>query len=170
MKCKGPGIPLQMFSLGQLVWLEGSNIKTTHPKAKLAPKYHDPFKILSTTPTNSCLQLPPAWRIHSMFYNSLLTPYKETKEHSPNFTQLPPDIVEGEKNHYEVETILDAQPTSNQRGIQYLIKWVGYLNFENSWIPASGMKHTFKLVQEFHLQHSNAPKLPNNNTLQMQQL
>src|SRR5712672_159749 len=71
MKHKGPGIPSQTFSPGQLVWLEGSNIKTTHPKAKLAPKRHGPFKILSTTPTNSRLQLPPAWRIHPMFHNSL---------------------------------------------------------------------------------------------------
>src|SRR5712672_237743 len=151
MKRKGPGIPSQTFSPGQLVWLEGSNIKTTHPKAKLAPKRHGPFKILSTTPTNSRLQLPPAWRIHPMFHNSLLTPYKETKEHGPNFTQPPPDIVEGEEDHYEVETVLDARPTPNRRGIQYLIKWVGYPNSENSWIPASGMKHASKLVQEFHL-------------------
>ena len=150
MKRKGPGTPSQTFSPGQLVWLEGSNIKTTHPKAKLAPKRHGPFKILSMTPTNSRLQLPPAWRIHPMFHNSLLTPYKETKEHGPNFTQPPPDIVEGEEDHYEVETVLDARPTPNRRGIQYLIKWVGYPNSENSWIPASGMKHASKLIQEFH--------------------
>ena len=168
MKRKGPGTPSQTFSPGQLVWLEGSNIKTTHPKAKLAPKRHGPFKILSTTPTNSRLQLPPAWRIHPMFHNSLLTPYKETKEHGPNFTQPPPDIVEGEEDHYEVETVLDARPTPNRRGIQYLIKWVGYPNSENSWIPASGMKHASKLVQEFHTRHPNAPKPPNSSTLQAQ--
>jgi hypothetical protein len=38
MKLKGPPNPSQSFTLGQLVWLEGTNIKTTHPKAKLAPK------------------------------------------------------------------------------------------------------------------------------------
>jgi hypothetical protein len=104
-----------------------------------------------------------------MFHNSLLTPYKETKEHGPNFTQPPPDIVEGEEDHYEVETVLDARPTPNRRGIQYLIKWVGYPNSENSWIPVSGMKHASKLVQEFHLRHPNAPKPPNNSMLQAQQ-
>ena len=30
---------------GELVWLEGTHIKTSHPIAKLAPKHHGPFKI-----------------------------------------------------------------------------------------------------------------------------
>jgi hypothetical protein len=108
MKRKGPLSPSQSFTLNQLVWLNGTNVKTTHPKAKLAPKRHGPFKILSTTPTNSRLQLPPTWRIHPVFHNSLLTPYKETPEHGPNYTRPPLDIVEGETDHYEVEAVVDS--------------------------------------------------------------
>jgi hypothetical protein len=160
MKRKGPDAPSQTFTVNQLVWLEGTNIKTTHPKAKLAPKRHGPFKILSTSPTNSRLHLPPAWRIHPVFHNSLLTPYQETPEHGPNFTQPPPQIVEGETDHYEVETVLDSRPTRNRRGIQYLIKWKDYSNTENSWIPASGMRHAKDLVNAFHRRHPRAPKPP----------
>jgi hypothetical protein len=153
MKRKGPSAASQKFVVDQQVWLEGTNVKTTHPKAKLAPRRHGPFKILSTMPTNSRLKLPPSWRIHPVFHNSLLTPYKETPEHGPNYTQPPPEIVEGEDEHYEVEIILNARPTPNKRGIQYLVKWKGYPDSENSWIPSSGMKHAQNLVQEFHSRH-----------------
>jgi hypothetical protein len=61
MKCKGPPFASQKFSKGQLVWLEGTNIKTTHPKVKLSPRRHGPFKIVTTTATNSRLQLPKQW-------------------------------------------------------------------------------------------------------------
>jgi hypothetical protein len=144
------------YSEGQLVWLEGTNIKTTHPKVKLSPRRHGPFKIITTTATNSRLQLPKQWRIHPVFHNSLLTPYNETPEHGPNYTQPPPEIVEGEDEHYEVETILNARPTPNRRGIQYLVKWKGYPDSENTWIPASGMKHAVDLVHEYHRHHPRA--------------
>jgi Chromo (CHRromatin Organisation MOdifier) domain len=61
--------------------------------------------------------------------------------------------VEGEDEHYEVEIILNARPTPNKRSIQYLVKWKGYPDSENSWIPSSGMKHAQNLVQEFHSHH-----------------
>jgi hypothetical protein len=153
MKRKGPTSASQQFTPNQLVWLEGTNVKTTHPKAKLAPRRHGPFKVLTSTATNSRLSLPKSWRIHPVFHNSLLTPYKETTEHGPNYTRPPPDIVEGEDEHYEIETILNARPSPNRRGIQYLVKWKGYPNSENSWIPASGMTHAPELVQQFHQRH-----------------
>ena len=52
------------FNEGDKVWLEGTNLKTTHPTAKLAPKCYGPFPI-----TNKIsdivyqLELPPQWKI-----------------------------------------------------------------------------------------------------------
>ena len=160
MKRKGPTTPSCVFKEGQLVWLEGTNVKTTHPKDKLAPRCHGPFKILFTSPTNSRLRLPPNWHIHPMFHNSLLSPYKETTEHGPNYSRLPPSIIEGESDHYEVEKVIDSRPTPNKRGIQYLIKWKGYPDSENSWLPTSGMKSASDLVKQFHRQHPHATKPP----------
>ncbi len=82
--------PSVLFKEGDLVWLEGTNIHTTHPKAKLAPKCHGPFKVLTTWGVNCKLQLPTTWKIHPVFHNSLLSLYKETTAHSPNYL-CPPE-------------------------------------------------------------------------------
>jgi Integrase zinc binding domain/RNase H-like domain found in reverse transcriptase len=70
------------FKDGEKVWLEGKNIKTTHPTAKLANKRYGPFLISQVmSPVVFKLQLPKTWKIHNVFHASLLMPYKETEEH-----------------------------------------------------------------------------------------
>ena len=49
MKRIGPDTLSRTFKEGDLVWLEGTNIHTTHPKAKLAQRRHGPFKVLSSS-------------------------------------------------------------------------------------------------------------------------
>jgi hypothetical protein len=78
--------------------------------------------------------------------------------HGPNFTKPPPDIIEGEDDHDEVETILQSRLTPNKKGVQYLIKWKGYPDAENSWVPSSGMKQATTLVNHFHLRNPRAPQ------------
>jgi len=60
-------------------------------------------------------------RIHPVFHNSLLKPYIETSAHGPNFARPPPEIVGGEEGHYEIEKILQSQPTRNKRSTEYLV-------------------------------------------------
>ena len=139
------------------MFLEGTNIQTTHPKAKLAPRRLGPFKVTTAFAVTSRLELPPSWRIHPVFHNSLLRPYKETPAHGPNYTKPPPEIVEGETDHYEIETIVKSRLSPNRRGIQYLVKWKGYPDAENSWIAASGMKHALELTQTFHKKYPRMP-------------
>jgi hypothetical protein len=169
MKHTGPSTPSHQFKPGDLVWLEGTNIHTTHPKAKLAPKQHGPFKVMYSTPTNCKLVLPKTWHVHPVFHNTLLSPYKETIAHGTNFTRPPSDIVKGEEEHYKVETVLQSRLTPNKKGIQYLIKWKGYPSSENSWLPASQMKHAVELVKEFHSRFPKAPRPVQIKLLQEQQ-
>src|SRR5579863_8707220 len=91
-------------------------------------------------------------RIHPVFHNSLLKPYKETKEHGPNFTHPPPEIIAGEEGHYEIKKILKVRPTQNRKSIQYLIHWKGYPDSDNSCLPAKELAHAQDLVQEFEKQ------------------
>jgi hypothetical protein len=118
-----------------------------HPKAKLAPCRYRPFKVIWASPTNCKLDLPSTMRIHPVFHNSLLKPYTETKEHGPNYARPPPEIVEGEEGHYEIELILASRPTRNRKSTQYLVKWKGYPDSENSWIPAKELTHAQELLK-----------------------
>ncbi len=75
------------YTQGTLVWLEGVNLRTHYPTSKLAPKRYGPFpikKVLSDVSYK--LELPVQWKIHPVIHANLLTPYKETALHSPNFT------------------------------------------------------------------------------------
>ena len=99
----------QGFAEGEQVWLEGTNLRLSHPTTKLAPRQYGPFTITKIiSPVVYQLELPGHWAIHNIFHASLLTPYKETEEHGTNYVQPPPDIIEGEEE-YEVERIMNSR-------------------------------------------------------------
>jgi len=69
------------YQVGDLVMLNGRNIKTRRPSKKLDHKNHGPFQIEKIiSPLAICLTLPRKWKIHSVFHVSLLEPYR-TSEH-----------------------------------------------------------------------------------------
>jgi hypothetical protein len=95
-------------------------------------------------------------QIHPVFHNSLLKPYVETSTHGPNFARPPPEIIGGEEGHYKIEEILQECPTRNRKSTQYLVKWKGYLDSENSWLPAKELTHAKDALHKFKSKH--APK------------
>ncbi len=100
------------YNKGDQVWIKGTNLKTLYPAKKLGPKQYGPFKVTKQlSPAVYEVALPHSWKIHNVFHVNLITPYKETELHGPNFTRPPPDLING-KEEYEIEKILDAQ----QRG------------------------------------------------------
>jgi hypothetical protein len=122
------------YKEGDLVWLEGKNLRINHPTAKLAPRRHGPFKINQVmSAVNYRLELPTQWSIHPVFHIDLLTPYKETIMHGPNFTQPAPELIDGEEE-YSVEKILDSRHFGRRWRLQYLVKWEGYPDAENMWV------------------------------------
>ena len=95
------------FSIGEQVWLEGTNLKLpVNLTSKLSPRQYGPFKVVTIiSPVAYQIELPPQWKIYNIFHVSLLTAYKETEQHGPNFVEPPPDIIEGEPE-WEVKQIL----------------------------------------------------------------
>ena len=73
------------WKVGDKVWLETTNLHMNRPK-KLQMKRTGPFEVEEAiSHTVFHLRIPSQWKIHPIFHASLLTTYKETSEHRPNF-------------------------------------------------------------------------------------
>jgi hypothetical protein len=143
------GTPTMQFQTGDQVWLEAKHLALPYQAPKLAPKRHGPFTITKqVSPVAYKLDLPMGWTIHDVFHASLLTPYRETTTHGPNYTRPPPDLIAGEKE-YEVENIVNHCFYGRQRALQYLVHWRGYPDVDNSWEPADQV-HAPMLMARYH--------------------
>jgi Chromo (CHRromatin Organisation MOdifier) domain len=143
------GTPMAQYKKGQSVWLEATNLSLPHQSSKLAPKRYGPFEITEeVSPMAYWLKLPLSWRIHNMFHMSLLSPYSETTAHGPNFTQPPPDLINGE-TEYKVEQIHSHQHFRHHKKLQYLVKWHGYPKADNTWEPVENI-HAPELLKVYH--------------------
>jgi len=109
-----------------------------------------PFKIIKKVGRSAYqIQLPTSWnRIHPVFNEVLLTPVDH-----PQFVQQikpePPGPIDMEgEPEYEVEEVVSSR--KHGRGIQYLIKWKGYGNEENTWEARSNMEKAKDAIYDFH--------------------
>jgi hypothetical protein len=145
-------IPAEQYSVGDNVWLENKNLTLTHGTRKLHPRRHGPFEITKQiSPVAYKLQLPISWTIHDVFHASLLRPYKETEQKGANYTRPPPDIAQGE-SEYEVEAIINHRHHGRKQDLQYLLKWKGYPDADNTWEPADQV-HAPLLIKQYHKKH-----------------
>jgi hypothetical protein len=83
-----------------------------------------------------------------VFHTSLLMPYIETPSHGPNFIRPPPDLIDGEEE-YEVEQICAHRRWGCGKTLQYLIKWKGYPESNNTWENADQI-HAPTLIKLYH--------------------
>ena len=143
------------FQKGDLVWLEGRNLKTDQPTSKLAAKRHGPFPVAQVlSPVTYQLTLLEQWKIHPVFHVDLLTPYKETAFHGDNYTRPPPDLINDEEE-YEVEQVLDSRVRGRNCKVQYLVKWVGYPDSDNQWLDVDQLTAD-DAIKEFQQRHPKA--------------
>ena len=102
-----------------------------------------------------CLNLPVTWKIHPVFNETLLTPYKEgsfpnqEKDKHPN----PPELIDDHKQ-YRVKEILKSRKCRCR--IQYLVKWEGYPHEDNTWEPSKNLNKAKETIAEFHEHYPNA--------------
>ena len=84
--------------------------------------------------------------MHPVFHASLLSTYRETPEHGPNFLSPPPSIIQGEEE-YTVETIITHRGSASRR--QFRVCWEGYPPSEDTWEPLSHLAHAKYLVRAY---------------------
>ncbi|CAJ0945496.1 unnamed protein product [Ranitomeya imitator] len=125
-------------------------MQVSSPKFK--PRFIGPYKISEViNPVSFRLALPASFAIHNVFHRSLLRRYVAPVV--PSVDPPAPVLVEGELE-YVVEKILDSRVS--RRKLQYLVKWKGYGQEDNSWVFASDV-HAADLVRAFHLAHPGRP-------------
>ncbi|KAL1915429.1 uncharacterized protein VTP21DRAFT_6887 [Calcarisporiella thermophila] len=134
----------QTFDAGSLVMLSTANISIPNsrnrPSRKLLPKYIGPYKITEKLSDNAYrLDLPPTIGIHPVINVSSLKPYIETPADLENqdISRPPPIYDDTNSPVYEVEEIQDKRTYRGQ--IQYLVKWLGYPQYEATWEPLENL-------------------------------
>ncbi|CAJ0956919.1 unnamed protein product [Ranitomeya imitator] len=146
-QCVGPRL-----RVGDLVWLSSCHVPMKVSSPKFKPRFIGPHKISEIiNPVSFRLALPASFAIHNVFHRSLLRRYVVPVV--PSVDPPAPVLVEGELE-YEVEKILDSR--FSRRRLQYLVKWKGYGQEDNSWVVASDV-HATDLVCAFHLARPDRP-------------
>ena len=94
--------------------------------------------------------------IHPVFHVDLLTKYRETEAHGPNYEKPPPEIIEGEPE-WEVEKIINSRLHGWHKKLQFLVRWKGFPPSEDSWVLEPDLSAP-DLIEEFYATHSHAPR------------
>jgi hypothetical protein len=149
----------EQFKLGDLVMLSGKHVHPPWQKKrktkKLIQKWYGPFKVLETKNDNAyVLELPATMKIHSTINIEYLKRYTESPEDfsKRRVKPSPPIVVENEE-HYEIENILDHETKNNQ--IKFLVKWKGYADHENMWLPRKELQDSAAEILEEYERENN---------------
>ena len=141
-----------LFKKGDRVWLDSRNLKTIYHK-KMKPIQEGPFVITKVLgPVTYRLKLLTSWRIHNVFHTTLVKPYRENEIYGENFTEPPPELVEGEEV-YEVKTIHIHGHRKRGCGYQYYIQWQGYPISNASWELEHAFSDDGKILADYKKRH-----------------
>jgi len=153
------------YQVGDLVMLNGRNIKTRRPLKKLDHKNHGNFQIEKiVSPLASHLTLPRNWKIHNVFHVSLLERYRTSEYRAPpdpsRVLREADDIEQSEE--YDVDEVMSSVECGqgNNKRILYLVKWLDYPErkdwteepFDN--FSVGGLEK----LREFHQRNPDAPR------------
>ena len=123
---------------------------------KLDHKWAGPFtimKVISPATIKLCLS---TWEknIHPIISISIIHPYIPDEIVECLQPPQPSPVMVDDQEEYEVEEILDSRFRWGK--LWYLVKFVGWSHSDNMWLPHAEV-HAPATVEEFHLQHPDAP-------------
>ena len=142
----------KIYSVGDLVWLSTRNLSLEDGSGsrKLHKKCCGPFKIskvINEVTYKFQLSQPTRSRgIHDAFHARLLKPFT-LDDFNRSLPPLPPLQFQDGHTEYEVETVLSHR---RRRGkLQYLVKWKGYSNHENSCCAPKDLANCTEQLQAY---------------------
>jgi hypothetical protein len=133
---------------GELVMLNGRNIRAKHRCKKLEDKMLGPFKVLSVgSKVGYCkLKLPDSWKVHPVFYIEWLERYKRTDPKK--------QIIEmkAEGQDCVMESIIASGPSDdNPNHHVFLVKWKDFTQEENTWETYENVaEHDMKFIEDYY--------------------
>lgn len=135
------------FKVGDQVLVSNKHIKSLRPKKKLDWRYVGPGTIVAQIgPTAFKVDLPGLKSVHPVFHASLLEPYRQNESIPHPKVASQHQVGEYGDDVYYVDKILDHRKNSDDQW-EYLVKWTGYPDSENTWEPAANI--TQKSLNEF---------------------
>jgi transposase InsO family protein len=140
---------------GDKVYLHTKNLRTKRPSKGLDNVKVGPFLISKRNgPVTYTLELPPDAKVHPRFHINLLepadprTPLQKTWHHELE-----------EENEFEVERIINHRGSNHNK--EYLVKWLGYDNNENTWEPETNLTNCRQLLATYR--NHSLPRTPEDN-------
>ncbi len=152
------------YAPGTKVWLNSKYIKTKQNR-KLEAKFFGPFRVLHPVGKQAYkIELLKKWRIHNVFYVSLLEHDTTKKKRVDKTTFMLQFENDGNGKKYKVEAICDSVIYAKELdsghhlpGLYYLVSWKSYLEEKNTWEPATAVLHLCKIISTSYLDHSEKP-------------
>jgi hypothetical protein len=150
------------YKRGDLVMLNGKNIRSRRPCKKLDHKLHGPFEIQDIISKHAVrLTLPTSWKIHPVFHVSLLEPFVQGNR-TVDIQQVlkSSDPIEGDEE-YDVDDIMGS--IEKGKKVLYLVRWKGWPP-KKDWTRkphesfySAGAKEEVRI---FHSKYPEAPRDP----------
>ena len=145
--------PMPVYEVRGKVWLNAQNYTTTHLTKKLDHKWLGPFVIEKVvSPTAVKLRLSPRERgVHPVISISNVRPYLPDPIPECPLDPCPNPVLVDRSEEYEVESIVDSK--YRYRRLHYLVKFRGWPDSDNEWLPADHLANTPDAIRDFHLHH-----------------
>jgi len=153
------------YQVGDLVMLNGRNLKTRRPSKKLDHKNQGPFQVEKiVSPVAVRLTLPRKWKIHNVFHVLLIEPFRTSEHRAPpdpsKVLREADDIEQSEE--YVVEEVMSSveRGQGNNKRILYLVKWLDYPE-RKDWTEEPYDNFSvdgLEKLQEFHQRNPDAPR------------
>ena len=94
------------YQIGDLVWLEGTNVRDNRVTKKLSHRRYGPFTVLAKIGQGAYqLKLPEGWVIHDVFNKALLLPHEKLQYRIQEKPTPPPPNIINKEEEYEVEEV-----------------------------------------------------------------